>query len=126
MASKITPRLIELTYEAALKAYWRKNALRKFLCSSHVAESFLSSWASEESKREFLDRLFQKLQATDKGKALIFQMARHLSEQTTFPDLRNWEDSDEKIQYASYPEKVIKFEDLVEFISPFTCKLITT
>ncbi len=100
MAAKITPRLIELTYEAVLKSYWRKNALRKFLRSSHVSESFLSSWANEESKREFLDRLFQRLQASDKGKALIYQMARHLSEQTTFPDLRNWEDSEEKIQNA--------------------------
>ena len=100
LASKITPRLIELTYEAALKTYWRKNALRKFLRASHVAESFISSWASEESKREFLDRLFQKLQATDKGKAVIFQMAKSLSEQRTFPDLRNWEDSDVKIQTA--------------------------
>ena len=100
LAAKITPRLIELTYEAALKAYWRKNALRKFLRASHVAESFVSSWSSEESKRELLDRLFQKLQATDKGKAVIFEMAKNLSEQTTFPDLRNWEDSDEKIQNA--------------------------
>lgn len=100
MAAKITPRLIELTYEAVLKSYWRKNALRKFLRSSHVSESFLSSRANEESKREFLDRLFQRLQASDKGKALIYQMARHLSEQTTFPDLRNWEDSEEKIQNA--------------------------
>ena len=33
---------------------------------------------------------------------------------------------DEKIQYESYPSKDIKFEDLVEFISPFTCKIITT
>ena len=100
MAAKITPRLIELTYEAALKSYWRKNALRKFLRASHVTESFVSSWASEESKRELLDRLFQKLQARDKGKAVIFQMARSLSEQTTFPDLRNWEDSNQKIQDA--------------------------
>lgn len=100
MAAKITPRLIELTYEAALKAYWRKEALRKFLRASQVAESFISSWANEESKREFLDRLFQKLQAVDKGKAVIFQMAKALSEQSTFPDLRNWEDSDEKTQNA--------------------------
>lgn len=100
MATKITPRLIELTYESALKAYWRKNALRKFLRASHVAEPFVSSWGNEESKREFLDRLFEKLQAIDNGKAVIFQMARNLSEQTTFPDLRNWEDSDEKIQDA--------------------------
>ena len=100
MAAKITPRLIELTYEAALKSYWRKNALRKFLRASHVAESFISSWAEDESKRDLLDRLYQQLQATDKGKAVIFQMARNLSEQTTFPDLRNWEDSDQKIQNA--------------------------
>lgn len=53
-----------------------------------------------ESKRDFLDRLFQKLQPTDKGKAVIFQMARSLSEKTTFPDLRNWENSAQMIQEA--------------------------
>lgn len=100
MAIKLTPQLVELTYEAALKAYWRKSALRKFLRASHVAEQFLSSWAQEESKRDFLDRLFQKLQASDKGNSLILQMSRNLSEQTIFPDLRNWEDSAEKIQNA--------------------------
>lgn len=100
MAVKITPRLIELTYEAVLKAYWRRNALRKFLLASHVAESFVAGWSNDESKRDLLDRLFPKLQASDRGKALIFQMARSLSEQTTFPDLRNWEDSEQKIQEA--------------------------
>jgi len=65
-----------------------------------VADSFLATWAEDESKRELLDRLFHKLQQSDKGKAVIFQMARSLSELTTFPDLRNWEDSDQKIQNA--------------------------
>lgn len=100
MAAKITPRLIELTYEAALTSYWRKNALRKFLRASHVSENFLATWAEAESKRDLLDRMFLNLQKTDKGKALIYQMARNLSEQSTFPDLRNWEDSDQKIQNA--------------------------
>lgn len=100
MAAKITPRLIELTYEALLKSYWRRNALRKFLLASHVADNFVATWAEEESKRDLLDRLFPKLQATDKGKAVIFDMARSLSEQSTFPDLRNWEDSQQKIQDA--------------------------
>ncbi len=100
MAAKITPRLIELAYEAALKSYWRRNALRKFLLASHVADSFLATWSDDESKRDLLDRLFPKLQASDRGKAVIFQMARSLSEQTTFPDLRNWEDSDQKIHEA--------------------------
>lgn len=100
MATKITPRLIELTYEAVLKSYWRKNALRKFLRASHVKDSFISSWDEGESKRDLLDRLFQILQRSDKGQAVIFQMSRNLSEQTTFPDLLNWEDSDVKIQNA--------------------------
>lgn len=100
MAAKITPRLIELTYEAVLKSYWRKNALRKFLSASHVSESFLATWAVEESKRDLLDRMFLTLQKTDRGKAVIYQMARNLSEQKTFPDLRNWEDTDQKIQDA--------------------------
>lgn len=100
MAAKITPRLIELTYEAVLKSYWRRHALKKFLLASHIQESFLATWSNDESKRDLLDRLFPKLQATDKGKAVIFQMARSLSEKTTFPDLRNWEDSDQKIQEA--------------------------
>jgi hypothetical protein len=109
MVAKITPRLIELTYEAALKSFWRKEALRKFLRASHVAESFISSWAEDESKRELLDRLFHKLQSTDKGKAVIFQMARNLSEQTTFPDLNNWEDTSDKIQEAHRAVQEIKF-----------------
>ena len=100
MAARITPRLVELTYEASLRSYWRKKALRKFLLASHVAESFLVSWSSDESKRDLLDRLFSKLQTTDRGKAVIFRMAKSLSEQSSFPDLRNWEDSEQKIQDA--------------------------
>ncbi|WP_236215066.1 hypothetical protein [Metapseudomonas otitidis] len=100
MANKITPRLIELTYEAALKSYWRRNALRKFLAASYVSSSFIATWSEDESKRGLLDRLFQQLQTTDKGKAVIFQMAQNLSEQSTFPDLRDWEDSDQKLQDA--------------------------
>lgn len=101
MVAKITPRLIELTYEAALKSYWRKEALRKFLRACHVTEGHIATWTEGESKRDFLDRTFQKLQALDRGKALIYQMARDLSEQTTFPDLRNWEDSAQKIADAT-------------------------
>lgn len=96
MAIKLTPHLITLTYEAALKSFWRKPALKKFLLSSHISQSFLSSWTTDESKRVFLDRTFEKLQMTDKGKSIICQMALALSEQTTFPDLEGWEDSVQK------------------------------
>jgi hypothetical protein len=101
MAAKITPHLIDLTYEAALKSYWRKGALRKFLLASHLTELFLATWTPEESKRNFLDRVFHRLQASDRGKAVIFEMARNLSEQTAFPDLRNTEDSAHKIAEAT-------------------------
>jgi len=101
MAIKITPHLVQLTYEAALKSFWRKESLRKFLRQSHVSESHLATWASDESKRDFLDRTFAALQRSDKGKAVIGEMAVFLAEQTTFPDLRNWEDSATKIQDAS-------------------------
>ena len=100
MAAKITPHFIDLTYEALLKSYWRKTALRKFLQASHVTERFLSTWG-DETKREFLDRAFQKLQSSDKGKAVIFGMARNLSEKTTFSDLQNWDASSQKIADAT-------------------------
>lgn len=101
MAIKITPHLVQLAYEAALKSFWRKEALRKFLRQTHVAEAHLATWSPEESKREFLDRTFAALQRSEKGKAVIGEMALFLAEQTTFPDLRNWEDSAGKIQDAS-------------------------
>lgn len=101
MAIKITPHLVQLAYEAVLKSFWRKESLRKFLRQTHVAEAYLASWSPDESKRDFLDRTFAALQRSDKGKAVIGEMAIFLAEQTTFPDLRNWEDSAEKIQCAS-------------------------
>ncbi len=100
LATQITPRLIELTYEAVLKSYWRRNALRKFLLASNISNSFVSAWSDDESKRDLLDRLFEKLQTTDKGKSVIYLMAQSLSEQSSFPDLRNWEDSAQKTQDA--------------------------
>jgi len=68
MAAKITTRFVELTYEAALKSYWRKAALRKFLLSSNIAESHVGTWSSDETKRDFLDRTFASLQKSDKGR----------------------------------------------------------
>ena len=99
--TQITPRLVELTYEAALTAYWRKAALRQFLRSSGVSSSFLATWAGDESKRQLLDRLFPLLQTSKNGSAVIIGMARSLSEMTSFPDLRNWEDEADKIERAS-------------------------
>jgi hypothetical protein len=101
MKYRITPQFTLLTYEAALKSFWRKNALKKFLRECNISENFLNSWNEEETKRSFLDRLFLQLPKTDIGKNAILKIALALSEQTTFPDLRNWENSEDKIRAAT-------------------------
>ncbi|WP_201793986.1 hypothetical protein [Escherichia coli] len=103
-----TPVLITLVYEALLRSFWRKPALKKFLLSSHISESFISTWREDESKRNFLDRLFPKLQSSTKGKNVICHMAVNLSEQTSFPDLKGWEDSLQMIQSATDAIKDLK------------------
>lgn len=103
-----TPVLITLVYEALLRSFWRKTALKKFLLSSHISESFISTWREDESKRNFLDRLFPKLQSSAKGKNVICHMAVNLSEQTSFPDLKGWEDSLQMIQSATDAIKDLK------------------
>jgi hypothetical protein len=101
MIDRLTPHFITLTYDAALKSFWRKEALRKFLRQCKISENFLATWSAGESKREFLDRVFAELQRTEKGRKALLQMATFLMEQENFPDLQNWEDSAEKIREAS-------------------------
>lgn len=108
MVILVTPHLVTLTHEAALKSFWRKEALRKFLRNCHISESHLATWNAEESKRDFLDRTFKALQRSDRGKALIGKMAISLAEQTAFPDLRNWEDSEIKITAAKLAVSELK------------------
>lgn len=112
MALLITPHLVQLTFEAALQSFWRKEALRKFLRDCHVAEAHISTWAADEVKRTFLDRTFSALQRTEDGKRVIGKMAVSLTEQTTFPDLRNWEDSEVKI--AAAKQAVAELKTLID------------
>ena len=100
MKTKLTPYYIDLTYDACLKSFWRKQALAKFLRRSGISESFLATWGPEESKRSFLDRLFLELPKTDRGRTGLLRIAESLIEQRSFPDLENWEDSAKKIKDA--------------------------
>lgn len=108
MPAVLSPHFIDLVQDALLKSFWRKEALKKFLRRSHVSDNFLAQLSTAESKREWLDRLFPKLEASDRGHAVIQQMARSLADQTTFPDLENWEDSTEKIRAAQAAVKALK------------------
>jgi hypothetical protein len=100
MAKRLAAIFVTLVYEATLKSFWRRNALSRFLRQAGVAQSFISSWGSQESKRQFLDRLFAKMPDQPRGQELILAMARDLAQQASFPDLIGWEDSDRKIQDA--------------------------
>ena len=100
MKTRLTPYYVELIYDACLKSFWRRKALTKFLRQCNIAESFLATWAPGESKRDILDLLFEKLPRTDKGRTGLVKMAKYLMDQRTFPDLQNWEDSEQKIKDA--------------------------
>lgn len=100
MKSRFTPHYVNLIFDACLKSFWRKSVLRNFLRECRISQNFLSTWSADETKRSFLERLFEKLTGTDRGRSALQIMANYLVEQTTFPDLENWEDSQEKIKSA--------------------------
>jgi Restriction endonuclease len=108
MIDQLTPHRITLTYDAALKSFWRKKALRTFLRECRLAEAFLSTWGPDESKREFLDRTFTQLQKGEKSRAALLRMGEFLADQQSFPDLENWEDSAVKISEASTAVKRLR------------------
>lgn len=98
MKTQLTPHLINLTFEAALLSFWRKKTLSSFLEASKVPD--LPSWVPGESKREYLSRVFELLRKSERGGRKIIELAHFLAEQSSFPDLKNWEDSAEKIEAA--------------------------
>jgi hypothetical protein len=100
MTKRLAPTFVAAVYEATLKSYWRRSALRRFLRQAGIAESFLATWASQESKRDFLDRLFARLPEQTRGQDIILNIAKDLAAQETFPDLRGWEDSEAKLRDA--------------------------
>jgi hypothetical protein len=103
MSRILSSNFIDLTLDAALKVFWRKNALRRFLRQHHISENELATWHSEdESKRDYLTRLFDKLIGIKdySGYKIISNMAQALAEMEHFPDLENWEDSKLKINSA--------------------------
>ena len=100
MLTRLTPHFVELIYDAALKSFWRKPALKRFLQGSQVPSAFLASWDDSETKRIFLNRLFDSLRAHAKAEIIFTDLAKALSEQTAFPDLLGWEDTDHKLAEA--------------------------
>jgi hypothetical protein len=100
MTKRLASTFINAVYDAILKSFWRRKTLWRFLRQAGVADTFLASWRDDESKREFLDRLFARLPDQARGPDLILSLARDLAQQDAFPDLVGWEDSDQKTQEA--------------------------
>lgn len=102
MQKKLATHFIELTQDACLKAFWRKPALRTFLRQHGITDGKLATWHEDETKRVFLQRLFDDLVAVkdNKGHQVILGMARSLADMTHFPDLEGWPDSKEKMALA--------------------------
>jgi hypothetical protein len=102
MMKRLSPRFLELTYHATLKSFWRKRSLKAFLRRCGVPEQLLAELSDDKdvSKQNWLDHLFPKLEVSTGGQQSLQQIGRSLAEQTTFPDLENWEDSALKISAA--------------------------
>lgn len=96
MITRLTPHYVNLVYEAALRSFWRKDALRRFLRQCSVPDSLVNSWGSEETKRDFLDRLINSLHTNERREEVFARMGKALIEQSSFPDLEGWEDSADK------------------------------
>lgn len=112
MNKKLSPYFIDLTQDACLKAFWRKDSLRKFLAQHGISQNFLASWSPEEIKAAFLRRLFSAL-ITRKdlvGHKVIFKISQSLVEMKSFTDLSGWPDSDEKIQNAYRAVEKLRIE----------------
>ena len=98
MKTRFTPHLFDLTFDAALRSFWRKRALSTFLRGCEIKG--LPAWGPDESKRDYLSRVFDDLRSTDQGRGKILQLAQFLADQTAFPDLQGWEDTAEKLDAA--------------------------
>lgn len=100
MPKKVEPVIAGLIYDALLKCYWRKEALKRFLRDSGIAGSFIAQLDMTESKRTWLGRLFPLFSDHEKGAEVLLAMGRTLASMKSFPDLEGWEDSAQKIQAA--------------------------
>ena len=100
IAQRLPAHYLELLSDALLKVYWYKNSFRTALRRAGLPDSLLSTWAADESKRDYWGRLMPDLEGSDAGIAVLNRLADTVSEQKTFPDLERTEDSAKRIRSA--------------------------
>jgi hypothetical protein len=106
--SSLPPHYIELVQDSILKIYWFRNSFRDFLRRCGVSESLLATFAEDETKRTFLNRIFPHLEQTDAGISVINMMADTLLEQKTFLDLQKVENSRDRIKEAKSSQSALR------------------
>lgn len=99
-SSRLTAHFLDLCHQAALASFWTKKALKRFLLQCGVPDNHVATMDGDETKREYLDRLLEFLGKRDGGESILIRIAGNLREQTSFPDLKTWEDSENKIKIA--------------------------
>lgn len=100
IAQRLPAHYLELLSDALLKVYWYKASFRAALRRAEIPEGLLATWAPEETKRDFWERLLPCLETTDTGIRVLVRLADAVSEQKTFPDLERMEDSELRIKSA--------------------------
>jgi len=100
LAQRLPAHFLELLTDALLKVYWYKGSFRAALRRAEVPEGLLATWAAEETKRDFWERLLPRLETTDAGIRALVRLADAVGDQKTFPDLQRMEDSGFRISSA--------------------------
>lgn len=108
MSEPLPPHFLDLVADALLRSFWRKRALRTFLSRIGIKDTFLSTWHEDETKRDFVYRMFPRLERSDAGRRTVQEMARALADQTAFPDLEGWEDTKEKKAAAVHAVRALQ------------------
>jgi hypothetical protein len=78
MTETLPPHFLDLVANALLHSFWRKKALRAFLRRMGIKDVFIDSWHADETKRDFIYRMFPSLEASEKGREALRRMARSL------------------------------------------------
>jgi Restriction endonuclease len=101
LAKKLNPVVVNLIYDALLKCFWRKEALKRFLRTSGISGTYIAQLDNNETKRVWLDRLFPLVSEHENGTELLLTIGRSLATMTHFHDLDGWEDSAKKREEAT-------------------------
>jgi len=86
--------------------------LREFLLQCHISGNILERLNNGESKSIVLSVIFSSLgrNQSERNQSVLLLIAKNLLEMRTFPDLKGWEDSKQKIAAAVEAQTLLRRE----------------